>query len=89
MPGCYFGQFVPHGRKFVRTSIPWAEVTGFSYSDAGREEVRVPNVYVREEWTVYKEGLAERLPSGVYQVYAENEMGSTKLPIPVNEDFRP
>ena len=55
----------------------------------GGEEVRVSNVYVREEWTDYKEGLAERLPSGVYRVYAENEVGSTKLPVPVNEDFKP
>ena len=87
--GCYFGRFVPYGRKFVRTGIPWAEVTGFPYNDAGGEEVRVPNIYVREEWAIYKERLVERLPSGVYRVYTENKVGSTKLPVPVNEDFRP
>ena len=89
MPGCYFGQFVPYGRKFIRTGIPWAEITGFPYSDVRGEEVRVPNIYVREEWAIYKEGLAERLPSGVYRVYAENEVGNTKLPVLVNEDFSP
>ena len=89
MPGCYFGRFVPYRRKFIRTGIPRVKVTGFSYSDAGGEEVRVTNIYIRKEWTIYKEGLAERLPSGVYRVYAKNEVGSTKLPIPMHENFRP
>jgi len=62
---------------------------GFSYSDAGGEEVRMRNIYIRKEWAIYKEGLAERLLSGVYRVYTEDEVRSTKLPVPVNEDLRP
>ena len=89
MPGCYFGRFVLYRRKFIRTGIPRAEVMGFSYNDAGGEEVRMPNIYIRKEWAIYKEGLAERLLSGVYRVYVEDEVRSTKLPIPVNEDLRP
>ena len=49
----------------------------------------MPNIYIRKEWAIYKEGLAERLLSGVYWVYAENEVGSTKLLVSVNKDFRP
>ena len=62
---------------------------GFSYSNAGGEEVRVPDIYVRKKWAIYNEGLAERLLSGVYWVYTEDEVRSTKLPVPVNEDLGP
>ena len=49
----------------------------------------MPNIYIRKKWAIYNEGLAERLLSGVYQVYTEDEVRSTKLPVPVNEDLRP
>ena len=49
----------------------------------------MPDIYVRKKWAIYNEGLAERLLSGVYQVYTEDEVRSTKLPVPVNKDLGP
>ena len=49
----------------------------------------MPNVYVGEERTVNNKSLAERLPSGVYRIYAEDKVRSTKLPVSVNKDLGP
>ena len=66
-----------------------APLPSLAYSNAGGEEVHVPNIYIRNKWAIYNEGLAEWLPSGVHRVHTENEVRSTELPVPVHEDLVP
>ena len=47
----------------------------------------MPNIYVGKERTVNNKGLAEGLPSGVHQIYAEDEVRCTELPVPVHKNF--
>ena len=49
----------------------------------------MPNVYIGEEKAVYKESLAEGLPSRIHRVYIENEMGRLELLVPVNKNLEP
>ena len=49
----------------------------------------MPNVYIGEEKAVYKESLAEGLPSRVHRVHTKNEMGRPELPVPMNKNLGP
>ena len=49
----------------------------------------MPNIHVREERTINNKDLADGLPSGVYQIYAKDEVRCMELPIPVHKNFRP
>ena len=49
----------------------------------------MPNVYVREERTVYNKDLAEGLLSGIHRIHAKDEVGCTELPVSMHKNFGP
>ena len=84
-----FNWLVPHGCKILSSGISRAEVPGFTNYQRGQEEVRVPNVNVREEWAIHQQSLAKRLLSRVHEVAPKYQMRCPKLSIRVHKNLWP